>query len=346
MPPEADKCAVVSFLVGLFVFSCAPPVIKTTALAPPNYPEAAQLKEVAVLPFDGPGGREFSAEVEAALASSRIGDKQYFTVVERAKIDKIIEEMKFSQSALTDPTTAVKIGKLLGVKGIYMGVAGRPSVNDEAYKEERTTCAYYQTKYDKKGRPYEVCAKYMTYTVNCTRRIATFTFVPKLVEVESGRIVYSRSISGSATSSACEDRGSLKSGPELIRMAKEKAIGEFKRDTAPYYVTFDIKLMKTGDIKNKAAEEKMEKGIEFAKAGRLDRACELWNEAAALSPESPSILYHLGVCAEVTGNLNQALELYTKADRLLDKPDDALNSAIMRVKGRIEKQKKLEELLK
>ncbi len=89
----------------------------------------------------------------------------------------------------------------------------------------------------------------------------------------------------------------------------------------------------------------MSKGLILQKNNRFDRACELWGEARILSPNSPSILYNLGICSEVTRELEQALELYKKADRLLDKPDDRITAAIGRVSEAIQKQKRLREQL-
>jgi len=332
-------------LLLLITAACAPPTIKTTALMPARFHDAAKVKEVAVLPFDGRGGAEFAAEIEGMLASVNIGDKQYFTLIDRVRIDKLISEMKLSQSALVDPNTAAKVGKLVGAKGIYTGVVTTSDTSDSRYREERTRCAYNVTKYDKKGRAYEECGRWETYTVSCTKRDATFTFTPKLIEVETGRIVYANNISGTASSSVCEDsRAPLAAPFELIDRAKGVAKAQLKRDVSPYYVTFEIKLMDSTDgIASKEAEKKFEEGISYAKGNRFDRACELWGEARILSPNAPSVLYSLGICSEVTGELEQASDLYKKADRAYGKPDDRITSALHRVSEAIQKQKKLKE---
>jgi len=325
--------------------ACPPPVIKTTALVPARFHEASRLKEVAVLPFDGPGGREFASEIEATLASINIGDKQYFALVDRMTLDKVVREMGLSQSGLIDENTAAKVGKLVGAKGIYTGTVTVSDTTDSSYREERTRCAYTVTKYDKKGRAYEECGKWEKYTVPCAKRVATFTFTAKLVDVERGRIVYANNLSGTATSSACSDSKTPLAGKfELIEQAKQFAKEMFRRDVAPHYVTFEIKLMDSTDgITSKEAEGKFKEGIDFAKHNRLDRACELWGEARILSPNAPAILYNLGICSEVTGELEQALDLYKKADTAYGKPDDRITSALHRVSEAIQKQKKLKE---
>ncbi len=106
----------------------------------------------------------------------------------------------------------------------------------------------------------------------------------------------------------------------------------------------EIELMDLMDgIKSREAENKFEQGLSYAKNNRLDRACEIWDEARAISSESPSILYNLGVCSEVAGNFEQALEFYKKADIAYGKPHDKVTSAIHRTTEAIQKQKRLKE---
>lgn len=131
---------------------------------------------------------------------------------------------------------------------------------------------------------------------------------------------------------------------ELVETAKGSAEGTLRHEVAPSYATFAINLMdSTEGIKSKKGQKKFESGLEFAKGNRFDRACELWEEAREFSPDSPSILYNLGVCVEIKGELEQALELYKKADRQLSKPDDRITAALVRIKKAMEDRKKLQE---
>ena len=329
--------------------SCAPPTIKTTALLPARSHEASLLKEVAVLPFDGPDGHKFASEIEATLASINVGGGQYFSVVDRMKLDKVLQEMGLAHSGLVDESTATKVGKLVGAKGIYTGVVTLSGVNDSKYSEKRTRCASYVPRYDKKGKIIgEDCIRWEEYTVPCTNRVATFAFTAKLIDVEKGRIVYANNLSGTAESSACSDSSKpLASALELIGRAKQYALAEFRKDVAPHYVTLEIKLMDSKEgITSDAAKKKFEQGIDFAKHNRMDRACELWGEANTLSPNAPAILYNLGICLEITGQFEQALDLYKKADRAYGKPDDRITSALNRVSEAIQRQKKLQEQIR
>jgi len=336
-------------LVSITSLACAPPALKTTALMPAKFHEAAKLKEIAVLPFDGPGGREFAAEIEGTLAAVTIDAKQYFSLIDRTKTEKILQEQVLSQTGIVDETTAAKVGKMVGAKGIYTGIVTAANSRDNPYAEKRRECSERQVKYDKQGKTREGnCIRWKSFTVSCIRRDALFTFTPKLVEVETGRIIYSNNLSGAATASACRDsKTPLPSGFALIGQAKERAKVVFKRDVAPSYVTFDIRLMDSKQgVDAKEAGEKLDQGMDYVKHKRLDRACELWEEARTLAPNSPSLLYNLAICAEATGDLEKALDLYKKADRALNKPDDRITAGIGRASEGIQKQKMLEKQLK
>jgi tetratricopeptide (TPR) repeat protein len=334
-------------LASLVSFACSAPAIRTTVLVPARFHPATRLKEVAVLPFDGPGGKEFAAQIEGVLAGITIDDKQYFTLIERTRLENILKEQELSQTGMIDETTAARVGKLTGAKGIYTGVV-TSRMRDTHYQQNRQECVRKQIKYDKKGNAYEGdCISWRNHAVPCIRRNATFSFTPKLIEVETGRIIYSHSLGEMTSASACQDSGiPLPSGFELMARAKESSMAAFTRDIAPFYATFNIKLMESKEgIASKEAARKLDQGMDYVKNNRLDRACELWGEGRILSPHSPALLYNLAICAEVRGDLENALDMYQEADRALNKPDDKITAGIGRVSRLIQKRKTLEEQL-
>ncbi len=189
-----------------------------------------------------------------------------------------------------------------------------------------------------------MCTAWQNYPVGCTKRVATFSFVPKLIDVETGRILYSNSISHTVSDSACTDKRPVTDSLTLLNNAKAAVKNEFRSDVAPYKTDVTLELAdSTDDIPTDEAKKKFKSGLSFARGNRMDRACELWKDASALSPKSFSILYNLGICAEIYGQLEQALDTFNKADRLLEKPDKRVSEAISRVSSSIEKQKRLQQ---
>lgn len=57
----------------------------------------------------------------AATLVSDLGCLGRFQVLERERLDALLAEMKLSHTGLTDPATAAKVGRLLGVQAFLMG---------------------------------------------------------------------------------------------------------------------------------------------------------------------------------------------------------------------------------
>lgn len=79
---------------------------------------------VAVLYFDYSGSDESMAPLKVGLAQMMITDLTAHTeydVVERTRLQAILDELKLGHSGVADPSSAAKIGKLLGAKYMVMG---------------------------------------------------------------------------------------------------------------------------------------------------------------------------------------------------------------------------------
>jgi len=256
--------------------------------------------------------------------------------------------MKLSQSAMVDQKTAAKLGQLVGAQGIYTGTVTVNNTRDSHFKDKRSECAQHQMKKDKDGNLYAGnCIRWRNYYVNCTKRQANFAVTPKLIEVATAKIVYSKNQSGSAASSGCEDKTPPLSEQELLDKTRETVKNNIRKDIAPYYISVMIKLKDSTDgIDAKEAKEKLNLGISFAEKNRLDAACEKWGEARQIAPNSPAILYNLGICAESVANIENAFKLYKQADHLIGKPDEDISLALARVNKAMSSQKKLKEQMK
>src|SRR4051812_30806465 len=94
-------------------------------------PAFAQKKRVAVMNFDYAtvqsgveaifGSNQDIGKGIADLLVDRLVTDGTFSVIERKALDKIMAEQNFSNSDRADPTSAAKIGKVLGVDAIIVG---------------------------------------------------------------------------------------------------------------------------------------------------------------------------------------------------------------------------------
>jgi tetratricopeptide (TPR) repeat protein len=320
------------------------PPAKIPVINPARSSEAARLREIAVLPFERNhyynnyyGDHDFPNQVQALLASVVINDKPYFRLVDRKHFDTLQKEIELSQSGFVLGKEALRVGKALGVRGMYTGFIERPDYRIEHYQESRpySECVSYST--DKKGRQYCSRNEQKEKKVNCRKSVAIFAFTPKLIEVETGRIVYSQRHEGTAEASACDDAPSrqIPSQQEAMNDAREIALDKFRRDIAPTTTMLSVGWHSSTDlIKDEAAKKKFEQGLDFAKANRLDRACALWNDVLQTNSHSWALLYNLGLCAEAAGDLPSANDYYRKADNLTEAPDTLISSALARIVAR------------
>jgi len=346
-----QKFKVLLVLISMsFLFVGCATKVAVQMLQPAKFHEASLTKTVAVLPFSGSDGQEFASEIESVISGVNIDGKPYFNLVDRAMLDKAIAEMKLSTSGLIDPATAVKLGKMLQAQGIYTGVVSAVKTRDQKYTERREECERQEQKYNRNTKEYENtgrCLSYRRWTVGCLQRTANFSAVPKLIGVETGRVLYSQNLSGTATDKGCEDGNPPSDEITLLGKAKGQALSTFRNDIAPYYVTNIIKLKDSTDkIDVSLAKDKLKEGVSWADKRRIDAACQSWGEAHNLAPNSPSLLYNLGVCAESRADFQAALDLYKRADKELGKPDDDITLAILRADNAIKNKKKLQEQIK
>jgi len=107
------------------VFLVVTALVFTAAVAP------AQKKRVAVMNFDYATvqssvaaiwgtNQDIGKGIADLLVDKLVNDGTY-SVIERKALDKILAEQNFSNSDRADPTSAAKIGKILGVEAIIVG---------------------------------------------------------------------------------------------------------------------------------------------------------------------------------------------------------------------------------
>jgi len=263
--------------------------------------------------------------------------------VDRGSLDKVMNEMKLGMTGIVNEETAAQVGKVVGAKGIYTGTINTSSVQDELYSEKRQTCAFSRTVTDSTGRKTQECTNWYDTQVSCTKRTAAFSFTPRLIGVESGRIVFSNTYANSVEVKVCADDGKgLDDGTAMQRKVQETVMQLFRMDVAPYYVTMTFTLKDSAaDIASDAAKAKLRDGLTFAKADQMDRACPVWREAKALAPSSITLMYNVALCDETEDRPHEALALYRQIDKALTSPDELITTGLARVNAQIENRKKL-----
>lgn len=96
-----------------------------------------------------------------------------FIVVERSKMDKIMQEQKLQTQGLTDPQTAAKIGQIMGLEAIVVG-----AVSQFGVKKEGSDYLLAQSK----------------------QQVADVTVDIRVIDVQSGQVILADSGKGQAKS--------------------------------------------------------------------------------------------------------------------------------------------------
>jgi curli biogenesis system outer membrane secretion channel CsgG len=97
-------------------------------------------KRVAILDFDfgtvqhwWSGNWDVGKGISDMIATSLVKDGTY-SVIERKRLDDILQEQNFSNSDRANPTTAARIGKILGVNAIVVGTVTQFGLEDKSMR--------------------------------------------------------------------------------------------------------------------------------------------------------------------------------------------------------------------
>lgn len=325
------------------IFACAAPQVTQTVSMPAKEASMTKVKKLAVVNFKGDKQRAFSTQLEALLASIQVQGAQYFTIVERDMLQKVLDELRLNaESGLVKDDDAVRLGELSGADTIVSGAVRGPKHEDIRSEQVRRRCNRYV---EKDG--HKQCAEYISVKVFCTKQLAHIDFTFKAISVEGGEITFVKNYTGEASNLYCSDKGQKQSRVHLAEAATRKAMDILRRDVAPYDVQVSLSLMKKdrSDI-NSQAKAHLKSGIEFAKSERMDRACEHFRLGVAAFAQSPALYHNLGVCSEIQSDYDKAMRMFKRADALLSKPDKMISSALKRIQVSKNNNDKLSQQLR
>jgi curli biogenesis system outer membrane secretion channel CsgG len=317
---------------ALLLSGCAQKV-RVRALKPAEVSRAALTKKIAVTEFknDKPN---ISGKIEADLSKSRLRNKQYFTMISRQDLNKVLAEQKIGSSGLIDPSTATKVGKLLGAQAIISGRTGRASSNDTRFSEARTKC--------NKNGCWEV-------RVSCMKRVAGLDAEIRMIDTQRGDIIYADTINKTRSWKHCNDDSRyIPSTTMASQQLAADIAATFTSKLVPHYIYYNVELLDSPDIDyTDQQEELLENALEFIKQRRYDRASTLLTRLINETHEKSYVpIYDLGVITEVQGQYKEAQLLYQKADNLTIKPVEQINQAINHINKVIQQNKQALNQLK
>jgi len=301
---------------------------------PAQYDAVLNLKSLAVLPLKGNDGSNFSAALTGELQALRVGKDPLFTLRNE---EGGPPPNKGRNAAAAAASFVVNMGRTLGVNGVVWGDISASAV-PTAYKGATTDCSNNSCR---------------QVPVDCVRIDGSYTVFPKIYSVATGQLVYSEPVHKEISVSNCGGvnnaggglLGSVASLTNLIGGRQDKvqtpeaimttlrtqAVKEIAAKFTPQTRNARIGFKTRAPELDKAGQEQFANAVEFLKSGRPDRACGQFEAMGqGLQTAQVSLLFNLGACREVNGNIRSAQEYYARADSLLTRPDTMINEALKR----------------
>lgn len=282
-------------LITFFMYGCAT-TIQANYTMPAKHSEVVKYKSVAVINFETNRIKDYSLEFESIILNAENNSQKVYKVVDRNNIDKILKEHSF-QVNIADQDTIVEMGKLLAIDAIWTGTIS-------GHKDERV---YYDTRTKCENN------KCREYKVTCYNKSFSITAVPKLTSISTGEVIYSKSFTERASTDECVDNTATTPISVLERRAINKILNKFKEDISPYIVPIHIEVMDDSKgIEDENSKILFKDAIKLVKNGKIDRACQLWNNVYEKYKNIPSVAYNYSLCLEINGNYEEAIKILEK----------------------------------
>jgi hypothetical protein len=235
-----------------------------------------------------------------------------FAVVERTRVEQIIEELKLGQSGLIDDRQAAQAGRLLGVDAVISGAVSA-SCDDQLLTENRED--------KKKGK----------YQVNCHDRDTSINAAIRIVQVETGQVIGSIEKRKSSDEKKCEGEWGDLSTPEA---SVDKLLREAAYELVNYFAPrFQYQKLDFADLENNAHKRYKETAKKALEGYDLDTAFMQYTAVAEQDPYESAAHFNLGVLHEAVGNYRLAVEKYGLAFKLKSK-----EKKYMEAQNRVRKQ--------
>lgn len=330
-------------LVILFLFCTTQSTIWVERIKPAGI-YMPGVRKIAVVDFKGP---EQSGSHIASLLQSKLLETQYFEILERDRLTRILDEQKLTMTGIMNEATASKIGKLLGVDALVFGEVTLYQVEPDELGSEKVEKKEGTGKYEWveeknifTGKKQKVKREIMrTVWVDQYYRIRRGTVAVnfRVVDVETGRLLVAHSDSKSYSSGKVVEGSyrELKPAGEILQSLSSQLVDKFVSMIAPHKVS-ERRMLESGT-------GKISEGKKFAQAGLWDEAIACWKKAIQTMPKVSSGYYNLGIAYEIKGDLDKAETLFKKAASLNQKK--LYMEAIARVRHEKEEQVKLKEQL-
>jgi hypothetical protein len=243
-----------------------------------------------------------------------------FIVIERDRMDRIMEELKLSQTGLVDENQAVQVGKMLGADAIITGTVN-VAVNDNWVKEKRTS-------------------KDKTTEVWCQQRAAKVTATIRITRVETSQLLGSCDAGNNQSVKKCE--GDYSGAMPPAEATIEVCLKAVANDLVDYFLPrFEQQKFDFAKIEGDEFKRFVEPAKDALEAYDINTAYVQMKAILERDPYNHAALYDLGVLYEIVGSYQKAAKQYEMARKLMSQEEKYTKGF-----GRASKSMQFEQILR
>jgi len=279
----------IGLVSALIAVACTPTQVAINARLPANFPEAAELRRIAVAPFEGNGGADFTGAMRAEIVAATFDGQRHFTLIEGPA------------------STSAAAARQANAQGLLTGSVFIDRSRNN-FREGRRECSARNND--------NQCVRWHEYEVNCTAETVSALVSPNLLRASDGASVYASQKRGERTSRWCTDRQRNTTDEAMIAAILANIATEVRRDIAPYNSVLNATVIETSDGLSRPLAAQFDLAVDAAKASNVAAACESWRAIDAAQPNHTWTIYNLGICAEAQGDYVNAQAHYQRASQL------------------------------
>jgi len=227
-----------ALFVPLLIGGCAQTAAPRT-LGEVEIGSAANARNIAVIPLHD-DFIDLTGKIEALLAGQMLDGKPYFTLSDRATIERLISEHNLKNGDILEVSTAVGLGKALGAQAVISGAVDTPETHEQLYDVTRTKCKGE----GEQRRCWEV-------KVMCKKHTVTLTADIRMVDVATSDILYADTMRRENAWHLCADsNNSLPSKASAVQSSADDIARDLVYRLTPHYLSSDTNISEkpgTGD---------------------------------------------------------------------------------------------------
>ncbi|MEW6684696.1 MAG: DUF6340 family protein [Candidatus Edwardsbacteria bacterium] len=311
------RLGVVVMMLGILSLSCVPSYVMVQVIAPGKI-DPGPIKRVAILDFNDYPSHSGSGRTASSMLLAKLVEPGYYQLIERAQIDKVMQELALGQTGVVDESTAKQVGKILGVDAVIFGSVtsweSETRKGTEKVKKEVGTGQYQEVEErefivagPKVKRKKEIMKEVLVDEDYLTKNAVVSTDL-RMVNIETGQVVAALSETEhySKKASGASEIGKVLADEQILNSLLGKVIQKFVAQISPHYVMRSRRLMVADD-------EFTKRGNKLAQNGLWDEAKQAWQQAVSLNPQNAAAHNNLGIAYEKMGKIDQAEQEYQTA---------------------------------